>query len=154
MDDFTLMRLVHILAVTLWIGGVGFVTLVVMPVLRVSAPAEDRFVRFAQFEHRFARQARVWVLLAGASGVWMIWRADLWSRFTEIDFWWMHLMVAVWTVFALMLFVIEPMHQHRSPAQETWSEARFVRMTRLHQLLLLASVCAILGAVGGSHGIF
>jgi uncharacterized membrane protein YhaH (DUF805 family) len=78
----------------------------------------------------------------------------MWSRFAELSFWWMHLMVALWAVFALMLFVLEPLVLHRRMASSTTPEADFARMMRLHQVLTLLGVVAILGAVGGSHGLF
>lgn len=154
MDDFALARAVHVVAVALWIGGVGFVTWVVMPSLKAAESPQDRLRRFQQLEGRFAWQARLWVLLAGASGLWLVVRADLWSRFADGHFWWMHLMVALWAVFALMLFIIEPLHLHRRLATSTTPEADFARMLRLHQLLLTISIISIFGAVGGSHGLF
>ena len=36
MDDIILARAIHVLAVLVWIGGVAFVTLVVMPSVRAS----------------------------------------------------------------------------------------------------------------------
>jgi hypothetical protein len=63
-------------------------------------------------------------------------------------------MVALWAVFALMLFVLEPLVLHRRMAQSATSEADFARMMRLHQFLNLFSIVAIFGAVGGSHGLF
>lgn len=63
-------------------------------------------------------------------------------------------MVALWAVFALMLFVLEPLVLHRRMAQSATPEADFARMMRLHQVLTLLGVVAILGAVGGSHGLF
>lgn len=154
MDDFALARAVHVIAVLFWIGGVGFVTWVLIPTLTATELPQDRLHRFQQMEARFAWQARLWVLLAGASGLWMVARADLWSRFLDGRFWWMHLMVALWTMFALMLFVIEPLHLHRHLASSKSPEVDFARMTRLHQLLLGVSIITILGAVGGSHGLF
>jgi uncharacterized membrane protein len=154
MDDLTIARIVHVVAVLFWIGGVGFVTWVLMPTLRATDAPQDRLRRFQQIEVRFARQARLWVILAGASGLWLVIRADLWSRFLEVRFWWMHLMVGLWTIFALMLFVIEPLHLHRRLAGSTSQEADFLRMIRLHQLLLAISILTICGAVGGSHGLF
>jgi uncharacterized membrane protein len=154
MDDLALARAVHVIAVVFWIGGVGFVTWVLMPTLNATEMPGDRLRRFQQIEGRFAWQARGWVLLAGASGVWMAARADMWSRFADGRFWWMHLMVALWAVFALMLFIIEPLHLHRRLAASTTPEPDFARMTRMHQLLLIISIITILGAVGGSHGLF
>ena len=36
MDDLALARAIHVIAVLFWIGGVGFVTWVIMPALRVA----------------------------------------------------------------------------------------------------------------------
>lgn len=154
MDDLTIARIVHVIAVLCWIGGVAFVTSVLMPTLIATEEPDDRLRRFQQIEGRFAGQARLWVLLAGASGFWMVARADMWSRFAEPRFWWMHLMVALWTAFALMLFVIEPLHLHRRLATSTAPAADFARMLRLHQVLLAVATITLVGAVGGSHGLF
>lgn len=154
MDDLALARTLHVVAVLFWIGGVGFVTLVLMPSLGATESPPDRLRRFQQIEGRFAGQARLWVLLAGASGFWMVARADMWSRFADGRFWWMHLMVVLWALFAAMLFVIEPLHLHRRLAASTTQEADFMRMIRLHRLLLAVSIVTVLGAVGGSHGLF
>ncbi len=64
MIDLALARVLHVLAVVLWIGGVAMVTLVLIPnVLRDNGtPAQ-----FEAFERRFATQSRITVLLAGVS---------------------------------------------------------------------------------------
>lgn len=113
MDDFIIARVLHALAIVMWIGGVGFVTTVLMPTVRQSALPEERLREFHRAETRFAPQAAAWVLLAGASGLWMTWRADLWHRFADPQYWWMHAMVAIWLAFALMLFLIEPLFLHK-----------------------------------------
>lgn len=154
MDDFVLARAIHVIAVLFWIGGVGFVTWVVMPALCTGERPGDRLARFQQIEGHFAWQARIWVALAGASGFWLLYRADMWSRFAEPRFWWMHLMVALWAAFALMLFLIEPLALHRRMAHSAKPEADFARIMRLHQFLTLLSIVTIFGAVGGSHGQF
>ena len=107
-----------------------------MPSLKATERPEDRLRRFQQIEARFAWQARAWVLLAGASGFWLVALGNLWSRFVDGQFWWMHLMVALWALFTLMLFVIEPLHLHRRLAASTTPPADFARMMRLHHLLL------------------
>ncbi|MCK9542022.1 MAG: hypothetical protein M0R03_08335 [Novosphingobium sp.] len=154
MDDITVARVLHVVSVLFWIGGVAFVTLVVMPSVRSLYPPDERLSAFHRFEGRFAPQARIWVLLAGASGFWMTWRADMWDRFADPRFWWMHAMVAVWLAFAAMLFVAEPLFLHRRMAASATPERDFARMERMHWLLLTASVIALAGAVGGSHGLF
>src|SRR3546814_14963805 len=106
MDDFTIARVLHVLAVSMWMGGVAFVTTIVMPFIRRSSPPAERLEAFHHFEGRVAPQTSFWVLLAGASGFWMTWRADLWDRFAALQFCWMHAMVALRLFFAVMRFII------------------------------------------------
>jgi uncharacterized membrane protein len=152
MDDFILARALHVLAVVAWIGGVAFVTTVLMPAIRRGTPPEERLGAFQRFEARFAPQARVWVLLAGASGLWMAWRADLWDRFQDIAFWWMHAMVLLWLIFAVMLFAVEPLVLHKRMERSPDPAREFARMERMHRVLLALSLLTVLGAVAGSHG--
>ncbi len=69
MDLLAIARALHVLAVVLWIGGVGFVTTVMLPgVRRLKTPAE-RVAFFDAIERRFAWQARATTLLAGLTGL-------------------------------------------------------------------------------------
>ena len=154
MDDFILARVLHVIAIVPWIGGVAFVTLVLMPTIRADHAPDARLRAFHAIERRFAVQAKLWVLLAGASGFWMVWRTDMWSRFADPQFWWMHAMVGLWTVFTLMLFVLEPLVLHRAMDDPNGAARNFARMERVHRVLLLLAVITIFGAVGGSHGLF
>ncbi|NIJ16303.1 hypothetical protein [Sphingobium vermicomposti] len=153
MDDISIARVIHVLAILLWIGGVAFVTLVVMPSIGRAAPGDSRMSFFRQLEGRFAFQARLWVLLAGMSGLWMVHRGHMWVRFADPRFWWMHAMLLTWLIFAAMLFVIEPMFVHRHTDRSVHSEAHFRVMGRMHRALLALSLVTLLGAVGGSHGL-
>ena len=122
--------------------------------LNASTPPEARLAAFQQIEHGFSWQARLWVALAGASGLWLVWRGDMWDRFADIHYWWMHIMVLVWTIFALMLYVLEPLHLHKRMARSPAPAQDFAKMVSVHRALLILSLIAVLGAVGGSHGAF
>ena len=154
LDDVTLARIVHVLAVVLWIGGVAFVTSVLLPAVRRIKSPHERIAFFAQVERRFAWQARVTTMLAGVSGLYMIERLNLWSRFSSAQFWWMHAMIGVWALFTFMLFVAEPLFLHeyfiRRAAMHPDSTFRIVQV--MHWLLLLASLIALAGALAGAHG--
>lgn len=154
MDDLTLTRALHVIAVVHWIGGVGFVTLVLLPAVRKFAAPEARVALFEDIERRFATQARVSTLTAGLTGFWMTWRLDAWGRFAEPGFWWMHAMLALWALFTLMLFVLEPLVLHRwflkRAARDP--EATFALIERLHRALLTASAVTVAAAVLGAHG--
>ncbi|MDF0490087.1 hypothetical protein PX554_18285 [Sphingomonas sp. H39-1-10] len=153
MDDVIVARALHVLAILLWIGGVGFVTCVVMPSIRHDHDPDCRLAAFHRIEGRFAGQARLWVLLAGTSGLWMVYRFEMWGRFADPHFWWMHAMVGVWAIFALMLFIVEPLFLHDRMRRSASPAADFMRMERMHRLLLALSLIALLGAVAGSHGL-
>jgi uncharacterized membrane protein len=140
-------------SVLFWIGGVAFVTLVVIPSIRTMHVPDQHLIAFHRIEGRFAPQARIWVLLAGASGFWMMERGGMGYRLFELQYWWMHAMIAVWAVFALMLFVIEPLFLHRRMERSHPPAQDFARMERAHRRLLGASIVATSGAVGGSHGL-
>lgn len=154
MHDFVLARVLHVLCVVLWIGGVAFVTLVLLPAAARHVDPAQGIAAFEESEHRFSLHAKIWTLLTGLSGLYLTWRFDLWSRFAEARFWWMHAMVAIWLVFTIVLFILEPLFLHR------WFSARAGRdpigtlrlVARLHWALLIASLITLAGAVTGSHG--
>lgn len=154
MDDIAIARALHVLAVVIWIGGVSMATTVMLPAVRRGDLGENRLHAFDAIERRFVWQARVAVLVVGLSGLYMIWRLDLWDRFRSATFWWMHAMVCVWLLFAFFLFIAEPFILQRyfrrwAAAQP---EAAFARLHRAHWALLVLSIVTILGAVAGSHG--
>ena len=86
----------------------------------------------------------------------MVWRLDLWARFAELRFWWMHAMVAVWLLFFIMLFVLEPFVLHDRLRSRASRDPRgtMLRMQRLHRVLLTLSLITVAGAVAGSYGAF
>jgi uncharacterized membrane protein len=157
MMDLAIARAIHVLAVVLWIGGVGFVTTVLFPGVRRTVPPAQRLAAFARFEASFAGQARVSVGVAGLSGLYLTARLDAWARFGSLRFWWMDAMVCLWAVFALMLFVIEPLVLHRRLAAAMArpdAGAAFDRMERFHRIMLGLSLVTVFGAAAGAHGLF
>ncbi|MBI3147248.1 MAG: hypothetical protein HYZ17_01890 [Betaproteobacteria bacterium] len=154
MDGFIIARALHVLAVILWIGGVAFVTWVILPNIRASRAPAERLPFFESLEGRFASQARWWTLLAGLTGFYMLHVLDAWGRYAQAQYWWVHAMTLVWVLFTLMLFVLEPLVLHRviraMAARDP--EGSFRRLERLHWVLLSLSLVAAGGAVLGSHG--
>jgi uncharacterized membrane protein len=157
MDGMALALAIHVLAVVLWIGGVSFVTTILMPAIRRTRSPQERLSAFLKFEASFAWQARATMAAAGLSGLYMIWRGDLWARFGSVRFWWMHAMVCVWLIFAVMLFLLEPFVLHRqleAAARTERAGPAFDRMERVHRLLLALALITVFGAAGGAHGLF
>ncbi|WP_333842293.1 hypothetical protein [Pelomicrobium sp.] len=153
-ESLVFARVLHVLAVVLWIGGVAMVTTVLLPAVRRLRRPEERVEFFERIESRFAVQARITTLIAGLSGFYLVHALGAWSRFGAAEFWWMHAMVAVWALFTLMLFVLEPLWLHRwflARARRD-PEGTFRLVQGLHWILLTASLVTIAGAVAGSHG--
>lgn len=154
MNEFVFARVLHVLGVVLWIGGVAMVTTVLLPAVAQMKSAAERVEFFECIERRFATQARYTTLLVGLSGFYMVHLLDAWNRFAELRFWWMHAMVLVWLMFTLMLFVLEPLVLQRQLKQraQRHPEKTFALIQRMHWLLLSLSLIAVAGAVAGSHG--
>lgn len=154
MEHFILARVIHVLGVVLWIGGVAMVTTVLIPSVHRFKSPEEQVVFFERIEHRFAWQARVTTLATGLSGFYMLAVMNGWQLYADPRFWWIHAMTFTWVLFTLMLFVLEPLVLHR------WFRARaiqepektFQRIQRMHWVLLVLSLITVAGAVAGSHG--
>jgi uncharacterized membrane protein len=156
MDDAALARAIHELSVVLWIGGVGFVTTVLLPVIRHTRPPQERLATFQRFGLVFAWQTRISVVLAGLSGFYMTYRFDFWDRFGSGRYWWMDAMLGLWLVFAAKLANIELLflHRRRATALEDQDGRTFSRIQRLHEVLCIVSLVVVFAAAGGAHGLF
>jgi hypothetical protein len=127
------------------------VTLVVLPAARAARdPA-----MFERVEKLFAFQTRWTLVVAGLSGLYLVERLALWPRFAEVRFWWMHAMVGLWLLYAIALFVLEPLVLRRRFAERLKRDpdGALARMMRHHWLVLALSLVTVAGAVAGSHGL-
>ncbi len=154
MDDFLLARVVHVLGVVLWIGGVAFVTTILLPGMKKVATPAERVIMFERMESDFAWQARLTTLLTGASGFYMLYILDAWERFSDPSYWWLHAMSAIWLIFTMMLFVLEPLVLHKLLERRARAnpEGTLAMIQRLHWVLLSTSLITVAGAVAGVHG--
>jgi uncharacterized membrane protein len=148
----TVARVVHVLSIVHWIGGLT----VVLPAARRQPTAERSIAAFESVEHRFAPQARWSVALAGLSGIYMFGSSYSWSRMLDPSLWWLHLMVAVWFVFAIVLFVLEPLVLHELFRRHAIVKPKhtFDLAIRLHAVALIVSAGTIAAGVLGAHGAF
>jgi len=71
LDYLTLARVIHVIAVMLWIGGVAMVTTVLIPAIKKLRSKEDQIKTFEQIENKFAFQAKITILLTGLTGFYM-----------------------------------------------------------------------------------
>lgn len=155
MDDVAVARVVHVLAVLHWFGGVAFVTSVVLPAVSRLAEPGGRLALFEEIERRFSRQVRVSVPVAGLSGAWMAERLHAWPRFVDPAGWWLMAMAVVWLVFMVILFVLEPLVLNGWFSRRALvdPEGTFALVQRLHWLPLAAGVATAAAGVLGARGV-
>jgi len=150
-QNFVIARVLHVIAVVLWIGGVAFVTTVLIPAIRKSQAPEERLKTFELLESKFSFQSKLTTLLAGMSGFYMLHVMGGWLTMS----WWTYLMMFVWFVFTLVLFVLEPLFLHKwfhLKAQANPEKSFFI-LQLMHIVLLLISLLAIFGGVAGAHSL-
>ena len=155
MDELTIARALHVIAIVHWIGCVTFVTLVVVPAIRRFADAGERFQLFEAVEQRFAAQARISVTVAGLTGLYMTHALSAWDRFLDVGYWWMHAMLLLWLAFTIVLFIAEPLFLHawfKQRAQRNPAEA-FALLYRGHMSLVIIAWITVGAAVLGAHGV-
>lgn len=154
LTGYTVARALHVIAVILWIGGVAFVTTVLIPSIKQIPDIHDRLALFEQLEGKFALQARITTVITFITGLYLIDFMQIWGRFLQAEFWWMHFMVMVWLLFTLVLFVFEPWFLHAWFRKQALIDSKktFKRVHIMHVVLLTLSLITVLGAMLGAHG--
>jgi len=147
-------RIIHILGVVFWIGGVAMITTIILPAIKKFKSAEERVEFFEKVQRRFQIQARVTTMVTGLSGFYMISKLHAWSWFLDTSYWWMWAMVIVWLIFTVMLFIIEPfiLKNKLIEKAKTDPEGAFKKVQTMYAHLLWISLLTIIGAVAGAHG--
>ena len=149
---FIIARALHVIGVVLWIGGVAFVTTVLIPAIRNTQSPENRISLFETLEGKFSFQAKLTTLLTGLSGFYMLYAMNAWLSMQ----WWVYLMIVIWAIFSVVLFVLEPLILHKWFHQqaEKNNERAFFFLQVMHIVLLVISLVAVFSGVAGVHGLF
>ena len=85
-DYFILARALHVIGVVIWIGGVAFVTTVLIPALKKMTDARNRLELFEQLEGKFGFQAKIASLITGVSGYYMLDVMNAWKRYQQLEY--------------------------------------------------------------------
>ena len=156
MADLTIARAIHILSIVIWMGGVAFVTMVLIPAIRNPSFKTEQLLIFNAVENRFASIARIVVILAGMSGFYMADKMNAWGRFLEAQYFWMHAMVLIWLMFVVALFVIEQNKKknHGRMVKDGHNIEDLKKIQLVHIVILVLSLITIFISVLGAHGFF
>jgi len=148
-----LLLAIHVVSVILWIGGVGFVTAVFFPAMFKMEDSLQKVLMFQRIEGLFAKQAKVYIVVAGLSGFGLLYVTGRWSDlFTTrgID---VTLMLVTWTIFALVLTFEKKVFSFLFGGKKDLPpEKVFLLLTVFHWVLLLLGLSAAFAGVLVGHG--
>jgi uncharacterized membrane protein len=136
--------IIHVLSVVLWIGGVGFVTMVTFPALQAMEDSMEKVRFFMGVERRFSRLARAYVIIVGITGVLLFFHR---GGFGGIISPWIAIVlgfkVLIWLLFAILLFGAEKHLMKILVSSRTAQDSAFRRMVIFHWVMLIMSILAI-----------
>src|SRR3990170_6587833 len=157
---FPLMHVLHLITVILWIGGLGFITILVLPLIIKMPDPLQKVLFFQRIERKFAPMARVYNAITGITGLIMMFMTGAEKLlFTRAGLP-LLLMLAVWAFWAIMLFGLEPIIIRRmldnmaKGGNKMEIETVFSRMNRLHVALLALSLAAAAAPPAFCPGLF
>ena len=155
---FTLIHIIHLLTVIIWIGGLGFITIIVLPMLIKWDDPLQKALTFQSIEHRFAPIARVYNVITGVTGFVMVYLTG-WHRlyFTTKGIP-LLIMTLIWFLWFVMLFGLEPLvvkkmlDRMANSGVKMEIETIFARMNRMHWVLMMLSLAASIAGIIFAHG--
>jgi len=143
----------HVLSVVIWIGGVAFVTAIVLPVLTRMEDSMAKVSFFVAFEKRFQFLAKIFVILAGASGILMFWNRGAFASLTGEEAALLGYKFLVWLTFAILLFGGEKRLMGALVSQKMTPEKAFRRLSLFHWFVLILSLMAIVAGIRLVRGV-
>ena len=155
---FLTMHIVHLLAVILWIGGLAFVTAIVLPMAIKTPDALQKVLTFQRVEHRFAPLAKWFNIITGISGFVMVWLMG-WHElyFTKAGLA-LTFMTAVWVFWFVMLVGLEPivirkmLEKMVREGDKMDIDGIFRKVKTLHWLMVAISLAAVAAGAFFAHG--
>lgn len=156
---YAIMHIIHILTVILWIGGLGFITILILPMIIKMPDALEKALLFQRIEHRFAPMARYFVALVGISGFVMFFMLGLTDDLFTPPGKFLIFMIAIWFFWVIMLFGLEPLivkkmiDRMAAGGEKLEIEAVFARMNKLHWVLLILSLAAAASGIIFTHSL-
>jgi len=155
---FSIMHIIHVLTVIIWVGGLGFITILMLPMIVKMPDALQKVLLFQRIEHRFAPMARIYVVIVGITGFTMFYMAGMWDALFTTSGHFLLFMIAVWVFWVIMLFGLEPIIIKRMLDRMAKSGAKmeietvFNRMNVLHWVLLAVTLAASAAGSIFAHG--
>lgn len=155
---FMLMHIIHLLTVIIWIGGLAFVTIIILPMAINTKDSLQKVLTFQRVEHRFAKLARIYNVVTGVSGFIMLylsgWHKMLFTRQgIPLTF-----MTMTWVFWFVMLWGLEPivikkmLDKMLKSGEKMDIDGVFLKMNRLHWFMVALSLAAAAAGALTAHG--
>ncbi len=152
------MHIIHLITVIIWIGGLSFITIIVIPMLIKWDDPLQKVLTFQRIEHKFAPVARIYNIITGATGFVMVYLTGWHKIYFTSKGLPLLIMTLIWLVWFVMLFGLEPLIVKKMLDRMAKSgvkmeiEAVFSRMNKMHWVLLTLSLFASLAGIMFAHG--
>lgn len=144
---------IHVVTVVLWIGGVAFVTIIVFPMLLKMENSFERVMLFQRVENKFAKQARIYSIITGVTGGFVLYLNKEYSLiFTRAGIG-ITLMFIAWLIYVLVLLFEKNIFKVLFSQPEKLDTSQvFFRLNIFHWFLLGLSLIAVGAGVWAGHG--
>jgi len=155
---FMLMHIIHLLTVILWIGGLAFVTVIMLPITLSTKDSLQKVLSFQRVEHRFAKQARIYNVITGASGFAMLYITGWHNLLFTGQGIPLTVMTMIWVFWFVMLWGLEPLIIRKMLEKMLKGEEKmdidgvFRKMFVLHWVLMAVSLVAAAAGALTAHG--
>ncbi len=143
----------HVIGVVLWIGGVAFVTLILLPMIHEISDPMEKALLFQRVEHRFSRIVRLVIVVVGITGLYNLYQKGLYRILPTPEGLWLDFMIGVYILYALLIFGLEKALFKRifKDVKNLNADQVFFRMSLFHWVVLAFSLLAVAGGVIGTY---
>ncbi|UCG79237.1 MAG: hypothetical protein JSV21_05285 [Nitrospirota bacterium] len=150
-----LVTALHVAAVVIWIGGVAFVTMIVFPMILRMEGSFEKMLFFQGIEHRFAKIAKICVIIVGLTGALLLYLTGEWDILFSRSGIGPTLMIIVWFVYFLILTFEGKLFKiiFKGDAQHD-SAKIFFRLSVFHWVVLALSLLTVIAGTMAGHGGF
>jgi putative copper export protein len=140
---------IHILTAALWVGGMGFFALVVVPAVRRSAPPEQARAVLRDAGMRFTRVGHASFAVLILTGLFNLHVRGVLSQLGTADFWRSPFgtTLALKLVFVALAFAASLIHGREANSAAPPDDAARRRSSMLGRAVLLFSIAAVVLAV-------
>ncbi|MFN3739202.1 MAG: hypothetical protein ACK4TF_00825 [Thermodesulfovibrionales bacterium] len=143
---------IHVITIILWIGGVAFVTINIFPILMRMEDSLEKIRYFQAVENRFARQARLYAIVAGITGAVILFLENGWSGIFSKRGLGILIMLLAWLVYVLILTFERNIFKvlFKDTTQDV--SKIFFKLNVFHWFILTVSFLAVFSGVYLGHG--